>query len=329
MAALAFLLECSAIAAFTGAGASLLALSGLLISKPFTQRWVPSRRADFSFFLGTMPAVLSVVVVVAAAAPSILGALGFLEDHCPTHQHHVHLCVIHASALRPLLATVGAFSLAVFLFRAGALTKRIFEMRIRLQALERLGVRQDGRFPVVTVPAGPKLCHAVGVFRRRILISSDLSRAMAEEERAAALAHEEAHLRRHDPAAFVALSVASLFAVPMVAQLFQARFHEATEEACDAEAAYAVGSPRIVAMALVNVAALQHQSATPSAIVPAFGENALERRVCLLLEEGNPQIAPARAMVLVSLTAGLVMGFALLQSQYLHHAVETLLHRFF
>lgn len=82
-------------------------------------------------------------------------------------------------------------------------------------------------------------------------------------------------------------------------------------------------------MALVNVAALQRQSAETPEAVPAFGETALERRVHLLLEEGALPVAPARAMLLVSLAAVLGMGLALLQAQELHHAVETLLHHFF
>lgn len=329
MAPLAFLLECAAIAAFTAVAASLSALGAFFLSMPLTKTWAPARRADLSFFLGTAPAMASVIVVVAAAAPSLMGALGLVVDHCPTHRHHVHLCLIHASGIRPLLAAIGAFSLALFLFRATALTQRILETRARLQALERLGARRDSDFPIVSVPGGAKLCHAAGVLRRRILISAELSRAMPRDQVDAALAHEEAHLRRRDPAAFLGFSAASLVAVPNIAQFFQARFHEAIEEACDAEAAERMGSRHLVAMALVNVAALQRQSAEPPEVVPAFGQTALERRVHLLLQEDALPVAPARAILFVSLVGALGMGLALLQAQELHHVVETLLHRLF
>lgn len=329
MAPLAFLLECAAIAAFTGAAASVLVLTFFLLVRPLTQRWAPARRADLFLVLGVTPAVVSVAVVLAAAAPSIMGPLGLVNDHCPTHQHHVHLCLVHSSGLRPLLATVGAMALAIFLFRVAALAKRVIETSTRLRALETLGVRQDRGFPIIAVPAGPRLCHSVGIFRRRILISADLSQAIAGEEMRAALAHEEAHLRRRDPAAVLGLSVASLFVVPAIAQLFRGRFQEAIEEACDAEAAKVVGNPRVVALALVNVAALQRSSVELAALGPAFGETALERRVHLLLQDDAVLVAPARATLLVLGGSFLAMGCALFQTQYLHHAVETLLHRFF
>ena len=152
---------------------------------------------------------------------------------------------------------------------------------------------------------------------------------LPSDELAAALAHEEAHLRRQDPAARLWLAVASLVTWPHVASFFQRRFHQATEQACDAEAATAVGNPSLVAMALVNSAGLLKHADEPSTLVAAFGESPLEHRVHLLLQESTPRVAPARALFVSLLPAAVSLGIGLSQSEHVHHAVETLLHHFF
>lgn len=328
MAPLAFALECAALAALVGGGTSLLASAAGLLLRPLVRGAPPARRADLAFLLGALPAVAAIAVVLAAAAPSLLGALGLAADHCPSHQHHVHLCLVHGAGLRPLLAALGAASLAVFLFRAAALGARHGETRKSLAALERLGTTSAGRFPLVAVPGGPRLCHAVGVWRPRIVVSAELRGALSGAEWEAALAHEEAHLRRRDPAAFLALSLAGLFALPPLARRVHRAFAQAVEEACDVEAALAVHSPGLVARALVEVAALQRGVPQP-AIEAAFGETALERRVQLLLGDSPPRLAPARALALCLGALALGLGAALFHAHWLHHAVETALHHWF
>lgn len=328
MAPLAFVLECAALAALVGGATSLLAAAVGQVLQPLVRTAAPARRADLAFVLGALPAVAAIAVVLAAAAPSLAGALGLAADHCPTHLHHVHLCLVHGAGLRPLLAAVGASSLALFLFRAAALGAHVVETRRSLAALERLGARAPGRFPLVAVPGAPRLCHAVGVRRPRIVVSAELQRALQPADWEAALAHEEAHLRRRDPLAFLVLSLAGLFSLPPLARRAHRDFAQAVEEACDLEAAAAVRSPSQVARALVEVAALQRSAPGP-AIAAAFGETALERRVQRLLGEAPGRVAPARALLLslAALAAGLAA--ALLHADGLHHAVETALHHWF
>jgi beta-lactamase regulating signal transducer with metallopeptidase domain len=326
---LGFVLECAATAAFIGTGASLLALGAFHALKPFTNSWRPARRADAIFLMATAPAALCISVVAAAAAPSLASALGLASDHCTIHRHHLHLCIVHSSGLRPLLAALGAFALAIFLFRAGLLLKRLLETKSQLRALERLGTRRIGRFPVISVPGAPRLCHAVGLRDRRVVVSEDLASTIGAMEFDAALAHEEAHLRRRDPAAFLGLSIASLFAVPVIARYLSVRFQEAAEEACDAEAAAAVADPPLVAAALVKVASLQREAPVSGARMSAFGETALERRVRFLLLDAAPGIAPARAILVAATATAAAFTVALLQAGHVHHAVETALHFFF
>jgi Zn-dependent protease with chaperone function len=328
MAALAFLLECAATAAFIGMGVSLLVWPVLQVLRGRVLQRVPALRADLAFVLGTLPALASMGVVAAAATPSLAAALGLAGDHCLGHRHHVHLCFLHPAPVRPLLAAVGAFALAVFLFRAGGIVFRVLRMRARLSALESLGTPRPGRFSLVSVPGAPQLCHAVGFVRRRILLSASLEASLTPTELRSALAHEEAHLRRRDPLLGFLLGVAGLFAAPFLARACAAVYQTAAEEACDAEAAAAMGDGGLVAGALVKVAALQRRLSTVAEEAPAFGALALERRVRLLLDDGvRATTAHAlRVAGAVTLAAGLL---AIDYTAFLHHAVETALHLLF
>ncbi len=328
MALLAFLLECAATVALVGLATSVLAWPALPLLRLRGLRHWPALRADLAFLLGTLPALVSLALGAAAAAPPFFAALGRVADHCSSHGHHAHLCFLHPSPVRPLLAAVGAASLAVFLFRVGAIVVAMVRTRRRLRALESLGVLRPGAFPIVALPGAPRLCHAAGLVRRRILLSMALEASLSPEELGSALAHEEAHLRRRDPLLGWLLELAGLFAAPFFARACASAYHTAAEEACDAEAAVRMGEGALVAAALVKVAALQRQSAHVLPEAPAFGALALEHRVRLLLEH-EARATPAQALQAVAaliLTAGLLLRG---HSAFLHHAVETVLHLLF
>ncbi|RKH46218.1 M56 family metallopeptidase [Corallococcus sicarius] len=326
IAALAFLLECAAVAAAVGVLASLL-VAGVFLLPWGVPRSRPALRAEGAFVLGTLPAVVALAVVAAAAAPSLSAVLGWSRDHCGSHGHHLHLCILHSSGLRPVLAVVGALSLAVFSFRAGGLVWRVMRTRSRLAALEALGSWRPGLFPVVAVPGAPRLCHAAGVLHRRILISASLEGALAPLELRGALAHEEAHLRRRDPLAALLLSFAGLLVPPPLARVFLSAYQTAAEEACDAEAVLAVGDGTVVAGALVKMASLQRRASSVAG-VPAFGQVALEQRVRQLLDAEVRPAVPSRALLFATGVGAGVLCVALLHAAVLHHAVETALHFF-
>jgi beta-lactamase regulating signal transducer with metallopeptidase domain len=329
MAALAFILECAATAALIGMAVSLVVWPALRMLRGRVLQRAPALCADVAFVLGTLPALTTLAVVAATATPPLAAALGLAADHCHGHGHHLHLCFLHAASPRPVLALAGASALAVFLFRAGSLAFRVVRMRTRLSALEALGTRLPGRFPLITVPSSVQLCHAVGAVRRRILLSGSLREALTEEELRSALAHEESHLHRRDPLVGLLLGVAGLFAEPFFARACTAIWQTAAEEACDAEAAIAVGDGGLVAGALVKVAALQQRGSLVSRVAPAFGALALERRVRLLLDVAPRMTPPACALGVAGVMAlaggGLALGYAAL----LHHMVETALHHLF
>ncbi len=329
MSLLAFLLEWVAVGALVSTGVSLLTVLVARSSMSLVPRLSPALRADLTFLLGMLPSGISLAVLVATAAPSVAGVLGLAEDHCFHHGQHLHLCVVHAGAPRPVLAMVGAVWLALFLYRAGALAWSSATLGARLSALERLGTRRPGEFPIIVLPGAPNLCHATGLLRRRILLSASLSEALSPRELRSALAHEAAHLHRRDPLAGMLLAVAGLWGPPFLARYLLETWRVAAEEACDAVAARRVGDGGLVAEALVKVARLRQRAVHVTGGAPAFGELALERRVRLLLEGGGRASASARALVVTGITGAAGLFLALAHADFLHHVVETFLHQLF
>ena len=323
MPALHFVLECFAVALVVGVATSVLSAVLLHVLSPALLRLTASRRADALFTLSILPIVSTLAAVVGTAAPSVLALFGIGHDHCDVHGHHAHLCVVHSIHLRPVIVAFGVMSIAVFFSRSFMLATSALRTWNNLRRLERLGTDRDGKFPAIVVPAS--MCHATGVFRRRILLSDELQELLTAGELRAALAHEEAHLVRRDPAALSFLRVASLFSVPALTRLLHARFRHAMEEAADAHAAASVGDPSLVASALIKVAALQYRRFDAFSSVPAFGRTSLERRIRLLLDD-SPLIV-AKPLTLVIGVAGISLGasLALVHSAALHHAVETAL----
>lgn len=328
MAILAFALECAAVAAAIAAAASMLSLGVTWTLRPVARHASASLRGDLFFLAGMLPAAASVAGVAAAATPSVASALGLAPDHCPTHSHHLHLCLVHSAGLRPALAALGAFALAAFVFRGCTLAWSVFGMRQKLGQLERLSRSLVGRFPIFVVPGAPRLCHATGVLRPRILVSRSLLRKLGRNEARCAVAHERAHLRRRDPLANLLLSAAGLFVPPPLAARFQREYRFAAEEACDADAAQAMGDPALVAGALVQVATVQHSVSFGDA-ASAFGELALEMRVQRLLAPSGPASRPARALFYTAAAASGLAAAAMANAPSVHHAVETVLFQLF
>jgi Zn-dependent protease with chaperone function len=329
MAYLGFLLECAAIAGLVGSASALLVFGALKVVAPLTARLSAAARGDLTLILGLLPAFTTVAMVAAAAAPSVATALGFGPDHCPGHDHHFHVCFIHSSGLRPALAAIGAFALAAWMHRLACLLKGFLESNATARKLERLARVAGGDFPVLTVP-GSRLFHAIGPIRRRIIVSSDLARALTSDELTSALAHEEAHLARRDPLASSLLSAAALFVPPPIARWLQRIHRQAAEQACDAAAARRMGDGTPVAAALIKVAALQRQSSASVVLAgTAFGEHGLEGRVRALLDGKAKEPSDSRWPILALAAA---VSFALLAGAgagILHHAAETVLGHIF
>jgi hypothetical protein len=319
---LGILLACAAVGAGLAGIAALVCLAavGLVGGRQ------PGTRADVAFVAALTPAFVVVVALGAALSPSALLALGFdVVDHCPAHVHHPHLCVLHFTGLTPTGAVLGAAAIAIFGVRAALLAGRHLRMATSIARLERMGTRQtDGRFPLVRLPGSARLCHAVGIFEKRVLVSTVVADGLSEEAWRAVRAHEEEHLARRDPLASLLVEVGLLFVPPFLSGALGAAFRRAAEAACDAAAARRLGDGVKIAEGLLQAARLL--GATPSVLpAPAAAAAPLEDRVRELLERplarGRPSFAFAAAAALLFV----LLALAVVEAGSIHHALETLL----
>lgn len=319
---LGVLLECAAVAAALSVGVAMLSLALVSIAGGLSA----SARADVAFVAAVMPAVVIVIALVATLAPSALATFGIAAaDHCPQHLHHPHLCVVHFGGLRPAAAVLGSFTLAVFIVRSAGVAARHVRMSQAIAQLERLGeVEQRGAFPLVSLPGVPRVCHAVGMVRRRVLVSSALVEGLSPRAWSAVHAHEQEHLRRRDPLAMIVVEVALLFVPPFISGALGAAFRRSAEAACDGAAAREVGDAVAVAEGLLEAARI-FGPAPGSLGAPAATEISLEERVRDLLD-GHP--SAARRSLGFAGAMGLTAVFAVLGVSHedtVHHALETLL----
>lgn len=322
MRALQFLLDCAFIAVMVGATVSVGVAILHRIARRWTERLAPSRRADLFLAASVLPATAAISLTVAAAGPSVLALFGLHPDHCETHLHHTHLCLLHAFDIPFSRTWLGVAALGLLAFHTIHLLLASVSSRGRLKALEALGTTTNsGRFPVVRLPGEPRLCHAVGLRRRRVLLSQSLANAISKEELAAALAHEEAHHERFDGLAAFLIRGSAIFHLPRLMRALVIDHRIAMEEAADSRAANRVGSPHLVAEAIVSIARIQ-------VIEPSFQNGItgsdIEQRVRRLLDGAEDR--PSLGLSGVGGACFLTFGLILFGADRVHHAVESLLH---
>jgi Zn-dependent protease with chaperone function len=324
MALAGFLFQCAAIAALVAVAVG--AWVGLLVwlARPLVGRLSAAAQADVWLLAALLPAMAAVSMAVATAAPSFATALGLGPDHCPGHGHHFHVCFVHAADVTPGLVTLGVVALAVWLYRTTVLVAGLARSHRAVNLLARLGKPRAGAFPVLVVP-GRELCHATGIRQRRVMVSSDLVARLSPDELTGALAHEEAHLRRRDPLANCLLGLAATFLPPPLGQWLRARHRFSAEAACDGAAAAVVGSPAVIATALVKAASLQ-RSVSSATGFPAFGVHELEIRVRALLDGQVTHRQSHWCLGAGAIAGSFVVAICAL-TEPMHHLSETILGR--
>ncbi|MDP2316287.1 MAG: M56 family metallopeptidase [Pseudomonadota bacterium] len=284
-------------------------------------------RADVAWLFGVLPPTLALVLVFCTAAPSIPALAGLDGDHCLDHGGHGHFCPTHAPVPPVALTVVAGAIVAWTLVRSARLVIGEWRGSRRVHVLSRLGrLRRTQGIEEVWVPGSPRLCHAVGWWRPRVLVSDSLRRVVGVGELRAALAHEHAHHRRRDPLAILILRTAGVFQPPALARLAEQEFRDAAEMAADADAAHELGDGLLVASALVAITRVS--IAAPGM---AMGRDAVERRVHALLdapsgEVGRSLALPVAAMTLIVLAVAPNIGVG--ETHHLlglHQGVEGLL----
>lgn len=151
------------------------------------------------------------------------------------------------------------------------------------------------------------ISYTIGFFKPRIVVSTGLREALEDEEVAAVLAHEEAHiLGRDNLVILIAESVARTFALVPGTRRAAARLRRAQEIAADEYARQETGDGLIVASGLQKFA--RSVSPVRTAAVSAFAEETgVAERIWGLLVE--PQLVRSRRY-LIAVVVGLVLVFS-------------------
>lgn len=259
------------------------------------------------------PWALPILVVALALAPSALAWRWPSFDHCGSHDHHAHLCLAHPPEHASAIAAVLVALAALWAFaRAGAAIER--ELQAHRDVRELLAAaRREGE--LWSLPSSRVICAVAGALAPGVVLSEGARARVAPSTLEIALAHERAHVARHD---VVRQSLARVLASiqPSPEWMLEA-LAIARERACDERAA--LEHDRVdVAEALVRFARAADQDLPPAML--GFGPEVLEARVRALLEE--PIATPSRA---ITLALAATLGALALGAPFVHHALETLL----
>lgn len=288
-------------------------------------RWLedahPFDRARAALVAGAAPIVVSAAVVAACLLPGFVGALGGFGDHCLGHPEHLHVCLVHPR----FVMSVGLAALAglacLGLARLGAPALRAWLQAMRRSQLLRLSPARVLAPDLREIESDRPFCFTSGFLRPTIWVSRALWRTLPEAQRAAALAHERAHVRRRDPLARAVVSLGTVGLWPSTRREILEQLFLASEQLCDEAAAAAVADRVLVAESLLAVerlcaGGLAHGLLAPEA---AFGGSALPERIARLLDPPRGRPAHRAGWRIAGVLAG---GALLLASLRLHHLVE-------
>lgn len=274
-----------------------------------------------------LPPALALVMTAALVGRSALGPWLGVPDHCAGHAHHLHLhlCLFHGSAWAErhwaLGLVAGAFLLLAV--RMGSRLRRMTHARRLLRALE--VVSEPAAAKGVRIVSSPRdFCFTAGIVDPRVFVSRTTWDRLASDQRAAVLAHEQAHIAQGDLWRRAGLGMLSALGAPVVASGLLRLWDGATERLCDRAAARLVGDRLVVASALL---ALVGRQQAPAAVGAAFttGNDVVGRVEALLdgaLEDGAAVRWLRRAL---TVTIALAAALVLLAADPLHHGLETLL----
>lgn len=288
---------------------------------PSILRRAPATRARMLTTLCLAPLGSGVALALACLLPSLCAALWPALDHCTHHaDEHLHLCLVHppAAVLGLIAAVLGATALALVMLRGAPGLVRLVRAHRTLARLH--DATAPAELGVCSVDTDAAFSFAGGALRPTIYLSRGLRSRLSPPELAAVLAHERAHVCRRDVLRRHAARLGALLHGPDTARALLSALELACEQACDEEAAAALGDRVQVAQAIVAVARLAPRPPPALAVMAAgFTADALTQRVTALLATPTPEPAASRRSLVLAAAALVVLAPAL------HHATETVL----
>ena len=298
-------------------GLSLLSIVALRAGRHALRRLGPAAERRAVELAAVIPVILGVAIIAILLLASATGV-----DHCYEHHHEAHFCVRHGG---PWVNRTWAVSLVALagiaaIVRTATLAATIVRRRRTVARLRRMSHHTDG---IWWVDSPDAICFVAGFRDPEVFVSTGTWNALDEDERAAMLAHEHAHIRHHDIVRRLVVDVLSSVGAP-VASLIRALWDSATERLCDARAAAETGSGESVASAMVKVCRL----GVRARIAPSFppSAHAVEERVAAVLADGSAGDRAARFLLaIVAVTLSSIVLAAVLHASSVHDALEALL----
>lgn len=319
-----------------GLGAALAVGVAVRLGAARIARVEPRSRARLLTVLGIAPLVLALVGVAACVLPSVVAQLGssylgWPGDHCDHHDGHPHLCPFHLPEHGSPIGWLLLLSFAAWaIVRIGGELAAVRRGATLMTSLASLGGaareahhEDDGGFAILDTEI--VFAAATGLLRPVVWLSRGLILTLPRPELDAVLAHEHAHVRRLDALRITLVRMLWSLVPAALARPLLVELGMACEEACDREAADAVGDPLIVADAIVACTRAARRCPTPEldlhrqSWAMSFGAVLTARRVRRLVDP-----ATDRGPAAVSFLVGLAL-LTLALAEPLHHAAETLL----
>ena len=212
----------------------------------------------------------------------------------------------------------GGGSVAWRLARRGAARRRLGARRPSVDrelilTVEHIRRRARLASPVL-VTTSPRLLVPAALGTGEICLPEDALAALSPAQQESILAHEVAHLRRHDPLWLEAAELLSaLFFFQPLNRLARAALKEAAEFLCDDAAVRSTGAQRPLAESLAALAATLADAPAVSGVAFAERASTLVRRVHRVLHGGEPAPSSwtrARALTITGALLALIAAFA-------------------
>lgn len=290
---------------------ALLALLYPLLRTRIT-RLAAGSRCHLLSALAALPLLFAVAATVLLHLPATRG-LG-VAAHC--HEGigcGAHAPVVSGGALSLLLPLLAVAMLAAGLLRILPPLRRQGRRARQLLALSQ---RDDSRDCAI-IESDSVFALTVGLLRPQVVLSRALLEQLEPRQGAAVLLHEKAHARRRDSLRQWLAALAAPRLLSGAGRPLQRDLHAACEQACDQEAALALGDRLDVAVALLTA---EGRLPTPDQKAPATGESHLHARIAALIAPPQPERLPLPLLV-IGVTA-LALGAALVGLDTLHHSAE-------
>ena len=288
------------------AGSSVLIGIVLALGHVRLSRLVPAARSRILLAAAVYPLLCGSIFFAAATAGWLLHGQ---EDICVRHDRSGHISAI-------VVTSFLVFSVRGIVWAFGFVRDLRQSRRIVGNSCYSKEIAHTCR----VLPMEEPQVFVAGILRPEIYVSEGLLSAFDREILEPVLAHEQAHVRHHDPLRRLIGSACLLFYVPGIGRSVSRLLARAQEIRADSEAADQIGDSTKVAEALVRLARLR---LAWSASICEFGSGDLEVRIRHILRQKSQARGLSTTSLLLCGMASVLFAFA--AASQLHLAAEFLL----